>query len=87
MEERAREQRDRELQARVEKKLIHKGRVVSLETQTIHIPNESVKTRDLVIHPGAVAIFLSRRGDLLFIKQWRRAIGEILIEIPRGLWR
>jgi ADP-ribose pyrophosphatase len=41
---------------------------------------------DLVLHPGAVAILpIAADGRLLLIRQWRRAVGEILIEIPAGI--
>ena len=41
--------------------------------------------RDLVWHPGAVAI-LARDPDgrLLFVRQWRVAAGRALLEVPAG---
>ena len=42
-------------------------------------------TRDVVGHPGAVAVLaLDADGRLLLVRQWRIAAGRALLEIPAG---
>lgn len=40
--------------------------------------------RDVVRHPGAVAVVAMDGGDVVFIEQWRVALGRPLLEIPAG---
>lgn len=35
-------------------------------------------------HPGAVAVIAVHDGRLLFVKQYRHAVGQVLLEIPAG---
>jgi ADP-ribose pyrophosphatase len=40
--------------------------------------------REIVEHPGAVAILAWDGGRLAMVRQWRHATGEALLEIPAG---
>jgi len=64
--------------------LIHQGRLIRVIHQSYQIEGRRVEA-DLVEHPGAVGILpVDPEGNILLIKQWRRAAGKILIEIPAG---
>lgn len=73
-----------EQENQIEKKMIYAGRIVSLELQTFQLGKHK-KTAEIVRHPGAVVILpIDPNGNLLLVQQWRRATGEILLELPAG---
>ncbi|TDL97845.1 NUDIX hydrolase [Macrococcus brunensis] len=63
---------------------IYDGRIIKVEKQQVELPNGRQTTREVVKHPGAVAILAVRDDQVLLIKQFRKAMDEVLIEIPAG---
>lgn len=64
---------------------VFEGRMIGLRVDTVALPNGATATREVVEHPGAVAVIaLTGRGDLLMVRQYRHPAGEILLEIPAG---
>ncbi len=64
---------------------VHVGGKWKVNVETIDIAGQRVK-RDIVIHPGAVAILvLNDRDEVLLIRQYRQALGMFLFETPAGL--
>lgn len=62
-----------------------KGKIIEVRTDKIRLPSGRLATRDVVYHPGAVAILpISDDGQILLVKQFRYATGEALIEVPAG---
>jgi ADP-ribose pyrophosphatase len=50
------------------------------------MPDGDVAARDVVEHPGAVAVVaLDDAGRVLMIRQYRHPVGRLLWEIPAGL--
>lgn len=75
----------RERNAKSEKTEIHRGKIFRLEREELEFPDLSPAVRDIIRHPGAAAVLpIDSDGNLLLIKQYRRPIGEITIEIPAG---
>jgi len=66
-------------------KLLHEGRSFSFKTDQVELPNGRTTTRDIVDHPGAVAI-VPILGDskIVLVRQFRYAAGKELLEIPAG---
>ncbi len=65
--------------------LRYKGKRISLFSMLFEDDNGSLFSSEIVKHPGAVALLpINENGDILLIRQWRRAISEILLEIPAG---
>lgn len=65
---------------------IHQGRVMALRADEVEMPGGRVATREIVEHPGAVAIAaVDERDRLAVIHQYRHAVGRRLIELPAGL--
>ncbi|MHB0936946.1 MAG: NUDIX domain-containing protein [Armatimonadota bacterium] len=61
------------------------GRLLTVRVDTVRLPNGHTSTRDVVVHPGAVAIVpLLDPGHVLLVRQWRNAAGRALLEIPAG---
>lgn len=65
--------------------LIYDGRVVHLYLDTVQLPNGQNAKREIVRHPGAVAIVpLDAEGKVILVTQYRHAAGRVLLEIPAG---
>jgi 8-oxo-dGDP phosphatase len=63
-----------------------RGALVSLRTDQVRMPDGEVAPRDVLEHPGAVAILaLDETGQVLLIRQYRHPAGRLLWEIPAGL--
>ena len=75
-----------EKEAKITRKEIYKGKIISLVADSIvHEQGSSEKVFDIVVHPGAVVIIpIDEQGNLILVKQWRRAANKILIELPAG---
>ncbi len=62
------------------------GAMVALRTDRVRMPDGEVAARDVVEHPGAVAVVaLDSAGRVLLIRQYRHPVGRLLWEIPAGL--
>ena len=57
-----------------------------LELVTVRVadPDGGTLTRDVVRHPGAVAVVPLVGADVVLLRQWRAATGRTLLEIPAG---
>ena len=63
-----------------------RGRLVTVRTDKVRMPDNNVAEREVVIHPGAVAVLaLDDAGQVLVIRQYRHPVGRLLWEIPAGL--
>ena len=61
------------------------GHVVNLHVDTVRLPNGHESTREVVSHPGAVAVVVLDDEDNVFmVDQFRYPLGETLLEIPAG---
>ncbi|NWF68244.1 MAG: NUDIX hydrolase [Chloroflexi bacterium] len=64
---------------------IYQGRVISLAVHQVELENGVQARREIVRHPGAVAIVaLNERREVLLVTQFRLAAGKTLREIPAG---
>jgi 8-oxo-dGDP phosphatase len=60
--------------------------IVTVRTDQVEMPEGDVSGRDVVAHPGAVAIVAIDDTDrVLMIRQYRHPVGRMLWEIPAGL--
>ncbi len=72
-------------QTLVSSEYIYKGRVVTLRIDTIRKADGKEMRREVVEHHGAVAIVPRLDSEtILMIRQYRQAVGEVLLEIPAG---
>ncbi|GIP20183.1 MULTISPECIES: NUDIX hydrolase [Paenibacillus] len=65
-------------------KSIYTGKIISLQIDTVELPDGSTGEREIVKHPGAVAVLAVRNGRLLLVDQFRQSIGRGELEIPAG---
>jgi ADP-ribose pyrophosphatase len=69
----------------VESRLVHHGRYLDVRIDTIQRADGSTGTRDVVKHPGAVAVLALDTDDrLLLVRQWRLPAARAMLEIPAG---
>jgi len=69
----------------VERRVVHRGRYLEFRVDTMERADGSGGTRDVVGHPGAIAV-LALDGDrrLLLVRQWRLPAARAMLEIPAG---
>jgi ADP-ribose pyrophosphatase len=58
---------------------------VRVRLDEVRLPSGRDARREVVEHPGAVGILaLTEAGEVLLVRQWRHAAGQVLLEIPAG---
>lgn len=61
------------------------GNLLKIAVDKVILPNGQAATRELVHHPGAVAILpVLENGSIVFVKQYRYPLDSVLYEIPAG---
>jgi ADP-ribose pyrophosphatase len=66
-------------------KNIYKGKVVTLNLETVTLPNGATVELEVVRHPGAAAIVpMKDDRTVILIRQFRLAAGGFIYEIPAG---
>ncbi|MCW2597956.1 MAG: hydrolase [Jatrophihabitans sp.] len=66
--------------------VMYKGRVVTLRRDIVRMSDGSTAEREVVAHPGAVAVVaLDETGNVVLVNQYRHAVRARLDELPAGL--
>jgi 8-oxo-dGDP phosphatase len=66
--------------------LLADGALVRLRKDMVRMPDGEAVGRDVLEHPGAVAVLaLDSADQVLMIRQYRHPVGRLLWEIPAGL--
>lgn len=69
----------------LDSKTIFKGRMVNLKIDEVELPDGQKSTREVITHPGAVVIIPVREnGNIVFVRQYRHAINNFVLELPAG---
>lgn len=69
----------------IHSKEIFTGKIISLKVDDVLLPNGKEAKREIVNHPGAVAIIaITDEGKLVLVEQYRKALERSIIEIPAG---
>ena len=75
-----------EKNGKIDSRFTFEGKYLKVRRDTIDIPNRPVKTWDIVVTSGAVAIIpIDSQGRIVLVEQWRRAIDRITLELPAGM--
>ncbi|MBQ3554470.1 MAG: NUDIX hydrolase [Clostridia bacterium] len=61
------------------------GRVIRVRRDTVELPNGSTSTREVVEHPGGVAIVpVDADGNVYMVRQYRYPLKRLCLELPAG---
>lgn len=64
---------------------IYDGRIIKLQIDDVTLPNGQTAKREIIKHPGAVAVIaVTEEGKLVLVEQYRKALERSIIEIPAG---
>lgn len=69
----------------IESKSIYQGKIITVTLDEVVCPNGKQAKREIVRHPGGVAIVpIDENGNVYMIEQYRIPYDEIILEIPAG---
>jgi ADP-ribose pyrophosphatase len=69
----------------VTSEVVRRSHLLEFRVDTVEAPDGHRSTRDIVWHPGGVSIVaIDSQERVLFVRQWRHAIGGALLELPAG---
>ena len=69
----------------VNHKEVYRGKIVTLQVDTIRQKSGETTIREVVLHPGGVtAVPILNDGRLLLIRQFRYPLGKFILELPAG---
>lgn len=64
---------------------IFTGKVIQLQVDDVSLPNGETSTREIIKHPGAVAVIpITKDNKIVFVEQFRKPLEKSLVEIPAG---
>ncbi|MBM3118798.1 MAG: NUDIX hydrolase [Chloroflexi bacterium] len=64
---------------------VYNGRAVKLRVDTVQKPSGKTTTREIVEHSDCVAVVvLDSKDRVVLVRQYRKAVGKTLLEIPAG---
>ncbi len=69
----------------IDERVVHQGRVITTAIATFEAPDGRRIERDIVHHPGAVAVVPIDGDDVVLVRQYRCGPGFEMLEIPAGL--
>ncbi len=58
--------------------------MITLQVDTVRLPNGSTSTREIVKHPGASAVLALLDGKMLVVEQFRKPLEKMQVEVPAG---
>ncbi len=64
---------------------IFTGKIISVQVDEVELPDGKLAKRELVKHPGAVAIIaLTEDKKIVLVEQYRKPLERTMLEIPAG---
>jgi len=65
--------------------LAFQGRLINVRVDTVTLPQGNLTTREIVEHSECVCVVpLDEQGNVILVRQYRKAVGESLLEVPAG---
>lgn len=65
---------------------IFQGRLLGLRVDKVKLSNGVETTREIVEHPGAVAVIaITKEKEMVLIRQFRKPVNAVILEIPAGV--
>lgn len=70
----------------IESRVVFTGKKATVRVDTVDLGNGHTSTREVVEHPGVSAIVpIDAEGNVVLVRQYRIAVGDITREIPAGV--
>ena len=64
---------------------LYTGKILNLRKDRVKLPNGKTAAREIIEHKNGVGILPVKKDTMLFVKQFRPAIGAAIVEVPAGL--
>jgi len=72
-------------EARLDGQTLYRGKIVNVRVDSVALPDGRTATREVVEHPGGVAVVaVTDAGEVFTVRQYRYPFGEVTREIPAG---
>ncbi len=69
----------------VQSDILYQGKIINLRKDIALLPNGEKAIREVIEHPGGVAVApLTAEGELLMVRQFRYPYKEVVLELPAG---
>nr|WP_309101070.1 NUDIX hydrolase [Fredinandcohnia onubensis] len=76
---------DHLLEKTIKREVLFEGKVIDLHIEEVELPNGHTSRRELIKHPGAVAILaITDEKKIVMVQQYRKALDKVIVEIPAG---
>lgn len=66
------------------KNYLYKGKILSLRKDDVLLPDGKPAIREIIEHSGGACVVYAEENKLLFVRQFRYAYGEEILELPAG---
>ncbi|HZK33534.1 MAG TPA: NUDIX hydrolase [Tissierellaceae bacterium] len=64
---------------------LYEGKLLNLRIDTVELPDKKYSKREIIEHPGAVAILpITEDNCIILVQQYRKAVERALLELPAG---
>src|SRR5947209_2381816 len=69
----------------IERETAWEGKLITVQKETVRLPDGRTTVREIVVHPEVVAILpVTDDGRLVLVRQYRKAAERVLLEFPAG---
>jgi ADP-ribose pyrophosphatase len=72
------------LETTVARRIVHEGRFMTFRVDTVVDVAGVEHRREIVAHPGAVCVIPLVGEEVLMVRQYRSAVGSVVLELPAG---
>lgn len=64
---------------------LYQGKMINLRIDTVELPDQKYSKREIIEHPGAVAVIpVTEENEIVMVRQYRKSVEQYLLEVPAG---
>ena len=72
-------------ESQISSEILYDGSFIAISRDKVRLPNGNESQRVVVRHPGAACVLaVTEQDEVVFVRQWRYALGQALLELPAG---
>jgi ADP-ribose pyrophosphatase len=76
---------DHLIEKTISRQTIFEGRIIDLHVEDVQLPNGKTSKREIIKHPGAVAVIaVTDENKIIMVRQYRKPMERVMVEIPAG---